>query len=122
MSNTIVIGGGEKDYWARIEDGVVVWVYPVDQNPKEYAFGANTDVIPILKKRFTSSTFVKLSTPRIHGVGWRYDEKTKEFSPPEEVEVEAAPLSREDVLRQELKAELMAEIMQELGISPEEKK
>lgn len=119
MANVIVIGGGEKDYWARVEDGVIVRVYPVDRNPSKESgiFGANTDVIPVLRERYPEADFIKLPEPRIHGVGWGYDKKTGEFIAPEAAEPEPT-LSRAETLalsgREQLKAELLAEILKEL--------
>lgn len=81
--NIIVIGAGEKDYWARVEGGVIVSVYPVEREPRQIA-GINTDVIPVLRERFPDAEFIKLPEPRVHGVGWLYNSTTQEFSLPAE--------------------------------------
>ena len=93
--NIIVIGAGEKDYWARVENGVIVSVYPVEREPRQIA-GINTDVVPLLRDRFPAAEFIKLPEPRVHGVGWHYDSTTKEFSPPTE-----DPSPREDATPRE---------------------
>lgn len=121
--NIIVIGAGEKDYWARVEGGVIVHVYPVERDPIPRA-GIDTDVIPILRVRFPNAEFIKLPEPRMHGIGWKYNSDTQEFSPPDNDDTldastrhpsERFGLSREhfDAIVSAVRAEVMAEVSRE---------
>lgn len=50
MANVIVIGGGEKDYWARVEDGVIVRVYPVEVAEVQVVAPMNTTSMAPLQR------------------------------------------------------------------------
>lgn len=129
--NIIVVGAGEKDYWGRIEDGVVVDIIVAARNPRTFG-GIDENIIPRLQESFPDSLFVVLPMEPVRpGIGWLYDAATEAFTPPavspepppsptdgvvmtplDPSSVEFAALVRQ--VRETLKAEVLAEVMAEL--------
>lgn len=81
MSDVIVVGGAERDYWAKVDGGVITDVIVAARNPRKFG-GIDEDIIPRLRESFPESEFVILDTNPRPGVGWLYNAKTKSFEAP----------------------------------------
>lgn len=68
----IRVGEGAVEYWAELEDGVVVNCFVVAAEPKVYA-GVDERFIERLRSRFPDKIYVKLPESPRPGIGWRLD-------------------------------------------------